>query len=327
MIDFHNLQAQGLITIRQYGDNDLYIANYTPKVQYEKLWTPELMQCRGLIFKNDGTIMARPFPKFFNLEELDSIPDEPFQVFEKMDGSLGILYWMDNMPFIATRGSFNSEQALAGTHMLYEQYSFLFDKLNRSHTYLFEIIYPANRIVVDYGNMRDLVLLAVIDTQTGEEQPLPDIGFTRVKEYDPQFVKGEPTENKEGFVYRFKSGLRVKVKFEEYVRLHRIITGVSTKTVWEALATGTELNLERVPDEFYQWVKETKRELMRQYTDIMSQCLQDYKPLPSRKETALYFQTCMYPKILFAMYTGKNFEPMIWKMIKPQYEKPFYQEA
>ena len=41
--------------------------------------------------------------------------------------------------------------------------------LDREYTYLFEIIYPSNRIVVDYGSSRRLVLLAAVHTQTGIE--------------------------------------------------------------------------------------------------------------------------------------------------------------
>ena len=35
-------------------------------------------------------------------------------------------------------------------------------------TYLFEIIYPENRIVVDYGDYKGLVLIDVIDNETGK---------------------------------------------------------------------------------------------------------------------------------------------------------------
>ena len=134
----------------------------------------------------------------------------------KMDGSLGILYWLNDRPFIATRGSFTSEQSQHATEVLYSRYQHAFDKLDRGAHDLFEIIYPQNRIVVDYGSMDDLVLLTVIDNETGNER-IEDIGFPIVKKFDGindlQELKALEENNKEGFVVRFKDGFRVKMKF------------------------------------------------------------------------------------------------------------------
>ncbi len=85
--------------------------------------------------------------KHYHLPSL--LKSSNFDVYEKMDGSLGILYWIDDKPFLATRGAFESEQAIKGTELLRKHQNL--NKLNRNYTYLFEIIYPSNRIVVDYG--------------------------------------------------------------------------------------------------------------------------------------------------------------------------------
>jgi len=34
----------------------------------------------------------------------------------------------------------------------------------------------------------------------------------------------------------------------------------------------------------------------------------------------------MYSSILFAMYNGKPYKHIIWKMIRPKYQKPFWQK-
>ena len=173
---FREHESQGLITCRSHPTEDLVIWNYTPKCTYAQAWDDVTIQSRGLITKLDGTIVSRPFPKFWNLEEDKvSIPLEPFKVTTKEDGSLGVLYFIDDTPYIATRGSFISEQAIRGTEILHQKYKdFHFKK---QYTYLFEIVYPQNRIVVDYGDTEDLILLAIIHTETGEEfqhtQPLP----------------------------------------------------------------------------------------------------------------------------------------------------------
>lgn len=324
-----------LVSVQKHPDAGLFIYNYTNKAQYDRIWNEITLQCRGLILDADLNIVSRPFKKFFNLEELtpSEIPDEPFDVYEKMDGSLGILYWLDDAPYIATRGSFTSDQAVHASKILNEKYPHTFNKLDRGVTYLFEIIYPENKIVVDYGNQDDLTLLAIIDNNTGEDLPISEIGFPVVRKYDSfndlSFLQCINDESKEGFVIRFKNGLRVKVKFAEYLRLHRIITGVSNVVIWEHLAEGKgfEELLDKVPDEFYEWVKKTIDDLKSQYNAILTDSQNSFKQLDTRKETALYFQTQKYPAVLFAMLDGKPYDKIIWKMVKPQYAKPFKMEV
>jgi len=141
---------KGLISERKHPNADLWIYNYTPVVQYDRLWDAITKSCRGLIMDGAGNVIARPFSKFFNLQEHQpsEIPNEPFDVYEKMDGSLGIIYWIGNTPYIATRGSFESEQSIHATNVLHTRYAHLFNKLNRKYTYLVEILYPENRIVI-----------------------------------------------------------------------------------------------------------------------------------------------------------------------------------
>jgi hypothetical protein len=88
---------EGLLHKQTHPTLDLTIWNYSPKVQYEKLWDDITMQCRGLITNSRGEIVARPFKKFFNYEEHspEEIPNESFEVFEKMDGSLGIIFYYE----------------------------------------------------------------------------------------------------------------------------------------------------------------------------------------------------------------------------------------
>ena len=327
----NQLIAEDYIKVNKHPMADLFIYNYTATAQYERLWNEWTLACRGLIMDAEFNIVARPFPKFFNLEELvdASIPNELFEVYEKMDGSLGILYWIDNEALVATRGSFVSEQAIVATELLHTKYADSIPFLDKTKTYLFEIIYPENRIVLDYGTERKLVLLAIIDIQTGDEFPLEDIGFEIVKKYDGlndlQKLKALEEDNREGFVVKFKNGYRLKVKFEEYQRIHKIVTQVSTLSIWEYIKEGQDLTpiLEKVPDEFYEWVKATHAELLKNYAEIEVQAQKDFKVLENRKETALYFLTCEYPAILFKMLDNQEYSSIIWKLLKPVYQKPF----
>ena len=319
-----------LVSEQKHSEADLFIYNYTPKVQFDKLWNEITLQTRGLILDSEQNVVAKPFSKFFNLEEHQpsEIPQLQFDVFEKLDGSLGILYWINDKPFIASRGSFESEQAKHATDILYKKYSHTFSKLNKNKTYLFEIIYPENRIVIDYGTTDDIILITIIDNET-EAESIEDIGFQIVKKYDGindiQQLKSLEEENKEGFVIRFQNGFRVKVKFAEYIRLHRIITGVSNVAIWEYLSEGKSFEelLAKVPDEFYNWVKKTQFELKNKFDEILAQSKSVYKELETRKETALYFNSQKNSSILFAMLDKKPIDKIIWKMLKPKYSKPF----
>lgn len=134
-----------------------------------------------------GNVVARPFQKFFNYEELQpsDIPtDLPFEIFEKMDGSLGILYWIGDEPFIATRGSFSSDQAIHASSLVNKRFRELgISKrdLIPNATYLFEIIYPENRIVVDYGSDDTLFLLAILNQRKTFMFPSIGEGFDKIE--------------------------------------------------------------------------------------------------------------------------------------------------
>ncbi len=325
----HSMINDGFVNVNKHPTHDLFIYNYTAKAQYERVWNDITLACRGLILDGNYNVVARPFEKFFNLGEMENqvVPNEAFEVFEKVDGSLGILYFVDNEAFIATRGSFVSDQAVKATWILQSKYADILRGCDKSKTYLFEIIYPENRIVVDYGGMEDLILTAIIDNETGADMPLVDIGFPVVKQYqgikDISVLKQLEETNREGFVIKYKNGLRLKVKFAEYLRIHRIVTQVSNVSLWEYLSADMPFDeiLDRVPDEFYDWVKATSADLVAQFSEIERQCQADFKVLASRKESAAYFLTCAYPSVLFKILDEKPYKDVIWKQIRPKFQK------
>ena len=319
----------------------LLIYNYSRTTQFSGIWDDITLNCRGLVLDLEGNVIAKPFPKFFNYEEhtaegskLPPIPNESFEVYEKMDGSLGIIFHYEGEWLIATRGSFASEQAIKGKEMLH--------KLNKSalipgYTYLAEIIYPENRIVVDYGVEEKLVVLGAYNNETGKEVDVEEManeGWEVVMKYktwgeDWETLKKEISKDTEGYVIRFSGGMRMKIKGDEYVRLHRILTNFSTKDIWELLKNGEPLEpfLERVPDEFDVWVKEVVRDLQTRYDTILN----DYRTIlfniwhPDKKLFAEYAKRYPHPFVLFSMYNNKSESTYdyVWKLLKPKYEKPF----
>jgi len=329
--------SEKLVSVTKHPIADLWIYNYSPRVQYEKLWNEITLQTRGLILDKEMNVVAKPFGKFFNYEEHQEseIPKLGFDVFDKLDGSLGILYWLNDKPFIATRGSFFSEQAVHATQILNEKYSHVFSNLEKDKTYLFEIIYPQNRIVVDYGDMDDLILLTSICHKTGNESQ-PDIGFPLVKKYsgvnDFTKLREQEAENSEGFVVRFHNGFRLKMKYAEYVRLHRIITGVSNVAVWEYMKDGKSFDelLQKVPDEFYTWLTKTKTVIQDKFDDLYNQSMDAYKECYSenRKDFAIAVMENYreLSSVIFCIYNKKDCSKPLWQMCRPIYSKPFKQD-
>lgn len=333
--DLEALIEAGYIARRRHPLHDLYILNYTPKAQYEGLWNETTTSCRGLVLDGQGRVRARCFKKFFNYEEVrgevESRSGMGFQTFEKLDGSLGILYWADGRPAIATRGSFTSEQALRGTAILRSKYPD--SNLDPELTYLFEIVYPENRICVDYGDREDLVLLSAFHTESGEEVRPPPSPFPYARTFDlgSDFdgIKALNLKNREGFVVRFDDGYRFKVKFEDYVALHSAIFSVSTRSVWNCLREGRELPIDRLPDEVYDWVRGVEAGLLQEYVSVESRASEIFgliAHLP-RKEFAAAALEYGCSAVLFKMLDGRPYGDLIWKMVEPEYRTPRHEEV
>jgi hypothetical protein len=325
--------ADGYIHSCKHPSANLWIYNYTQSAQYDQYWTNETLACRGLILDKNYTIISHSIPKFFNVEEIgyDALPNLPFKIYDKLDGSFGILYWLENTPYIATRGSFASKQALKATKLLHSKYASAIAHLDKSKTYIFEIIYPKNRIIVDYGSDEKLVLLAIIDTKTGVNETLKGIGFPLPAMYSFSSLnelKMLNWKNKEGFVIQYENGFRVKIKFEAYIDLHKIVTQISSLTIWEALKIDGSLTrwIEDVPDEFFNWIQKVESELQSNFAAIETIAKAEYKELATDRETAAYFKTCQYTAVLFAIKNKKNYAPIIWKRIRPAFEKAYSTE-
>ena len=324
------LISKGYISRRKHPEEDLFILNYTPKAQYERLWNKHTISCRGLIVNSSNDIIARCFKKFFNYEEVEKEVHQriqrnfSFEVNEKVDGSLGILYWIKDKPFIATRGSFESKQAKEATEILRSYGNISLDK---SLTYLFEIVYPENRICIDYGNKRDLVFLSAFEIKSGQEvqikTPFPSCEkFNFTESFS--FIKNLNLPNKEGFVVRFEDGYRFKIKFDDYIHLHNLIFSISSKSIWQCLKNKKEMPIEYIPDEVYSWVEKNKKSLESEYSKIENESKCMFKKIShlSRKEFANKAIEHPYSSVLFKMLDNKSYEDIIWKIIEPEYRTP-----
>lgn len=315
----------------KHPTEDLWILDYTRRCHLEDAYDEYTCLCRGMIIDKDWNIVERCMYKFFNYEEIEDksiIPNIDFEVFEKLDGSMGTLYWLNDMPYIATRGSFASEQAIHATKLVQTKYIDICKNLDKSKTYVFEIIYPDNHIVVDYKDTDDIYLIAVIDKETGKDDNLQNYqntGFNVVTRYDG--VKDYNTirdifngNNKEGFVVKFSNGFRMKMKFAEYFKIHALLNGISKKRIFEMYINNEHANiatvLNNVDEENRIMIEGWIKLFNNYYSIIYLDALKEYKEFDSDKEAAFYFKTCKWTPILFQMRKKKNIDQTIWKIIK-----------
>lgn len=323
-------EQDGLLYSQVHPTLPLTIFNYTDKCQWENLWDEVTLSCRGLVVDDLGNIVARPFKKFFNLSEGKTNTTNEYEIYTKYDGSLGILFFYGESWVFASRGSFTSDQAIKGFKLL-SKYDY--SSLDKENTHCFEIIYNENKIVVNYGDYEDVILTGVFNTQTGEEQPINCYLLPHAKMHK----KDTPLErlheiindNEEGYVIRFSNGERCKIKGAEYLRLHKMMSEMSTTAVWDCLRNGDSILklIHDFPDEFYNIVRDYERDLSRDFynksIEINSEYLLINKGLGncSDKTYALFIKDNPYKSFLFSLRNNRDITKQIWDSLKPAYRR------
>ena len=252
--------------VRVVQDGPLWLWAYQEDCARERRWNQWNTLARGLILDMEKRrVVATPFPKFFNYGEREgALPDEPFEVTEKLDGSLGIIFYHGGRWRVATKGSFASDQAKWAEAWLLTHWPGT-RQLNCDVTYLAEIIYPENRIVIDYGDFSGLVLIGAYRRETGELSraeleteaywlSMKVVETHAGKSLDDLLALAKTIPHtSEGFVVRFASGLRIKIKGDEYLRVHKIMSNCTPLGIWELMVAGDNLDAIRkeLPEEFH----------------------------------------------------------------------------
>lgn len=323
----------GWINVQKHPSADLYIMKYSKICALAHMWNEATLQCRGIIVDKDYNIVARPFSKFFNYEEIEDksiIPSGSAKAYEKLDGSLGILYWINDVPYICTAGSFDSDQAKHATKILHNKYGDILCELERDRTFLFEIIYPENRLVVNYGDMDDIVLLGVLDIENeGKEYDIESYSnmFKTAKCYGTfdnwlEIREKFDGDNREGFVLKFENGFRLKMKYEDYFRLHRLRAYLTKKHIFEFVETNRLDELNEMLDQFDEETRISVNSVLESFSDrfneIEEEAKAEYREFETDKEAAEYFKTCKWRPILFNMRKGKPYDFIILKQIKSE---------
>ncbi|WP_428394641.1 RNA ligase [Lichenicoccus sp.] len=263
MAGLERARALGLVYRRLNAAAGLQLFIYTTRCVYEDAWDDFTVVARGLIVDaKQGRIAAMPFPKFFNVgERRGEVPDLPFEAFEKLDGSLVIVFYHAGRWLAATKGAFDSEQALWAQGRLD---AVDLSPLTPGTTYLFEAVYPENRIVIRYAEPA-LVMLAAYDDEGRELThdavlaTAASLGWRAARRQAFASMSAMASHaamlgcHDEGFVIRFSNGLRLKLKGAEYRRIHALISRCTPLAMWEAMAAGDDMDAIRrdLPEEFW----------------------------------------------------------------------------
>lgn len=255
--DFSHLQQFDAVRFKteMVGDQEFTIMCYM--IADPALWDAPLgLEARGHVFDASGELVSMPFEKFFNYRENKYTQPEVVgnikikNIFEKRDGSLitpvlvkDQIQWKTKKSFysdvaveVQTNTSFGNHAKLS-THLL---------KLNM--TPIFEYTSQNYRVVVDYGPVPEMVLLAIRSNASGEYLEWNTVvdfakkfGVDHVQRWHMQHDYTlndlekylETKEGMEGFVVELETGMRLKLKSPWYLRLHHVNTELRERDIAE----------------------------------------------------------------------------------------------
>lgn len=180
--------VQKVVSVRRW--EDLILINYRDAAQYlfpASEWSPFLKVCRGIVFSKDGALVSFPFAKMFNLGEISESEVAKWQirsVTEKIDGVLIQVFNWKGRQIWASRHEIWSGAANIACKLCPDLSPLVKQIPFRRWTLMFELVCPEKRKagMIDYGDMRALILLAVRDLDTYElvsacevfTKPLPE---------------------------------------------------------------------------------------------------------------------------------------------------------
>ncbi len=251
-----------LKTISWVQKDNLLLLKYSNNI-WNTGWHNLAKQCRGKVIDwKERSIVSYPFNKFYNLNEVEETKIDivkhmlsnakDVMLMDKKDGSAIIVTNHKGNIVINTNGVFENIQVTLTKELFAKKYLNFYQNMPEGYTFVFELVHPENRIVLDYGDTEKLYLLAVRDLKT-----LKLLRYNEIKEmankwclditefYDfntlDELVNKAETECKdikEGWVIRIitdNEDFMFKLKYAEYFKLSRIKAIPSLKKLYTLL--------------------------------------------------------------------------------------------
>lgn len=246
-------------------------------------------EARGIILKKpDFKTVCRAFDKFFNYREsLAPIMEFDYaKVQEKIDGFIMKLWFDDDEWHLSSNGTIDAYKTTCPTgetlsslflegFSCYGNFKEFTENLDKSNTYIFEVVHPLMRVVIPYKEPK--VFHIGTRNNTTSEELILDIGISKPKNYrfdcfdDVVKMAKELPYSQEGYVvvdYNPRCVRRVKIKSPSYLAAHHMKNnGVIT---YERIA---ELVIKNEQEEFlsvfYEY-KEKFDEVIKKYDELVN---------------------------------------------------------
>ena len=308
---------------------ELVILNYdqinSPKFH------PIVKECRSLVLgmdKEEFYVVSRSMERFFNVNEDPSqeVDINSLRAVEKVDGSLVSLFYFKGEWLYRTRSMLMPEGMINDTSVTWKELieETIFNRgmqdfnLYTSHTYVFEVVSPENRVVTRYTDW-DAYLLVEVDNDSGEYYSSDmDVykyfGWKEPKEYHfdseehiKEIVEDLP-DLKEGVVLYDEDNTPVlKLKSSAYLVCHRLRgeTTPTKKRIMDLIFMNEQGEyLAIFPEDtrrFYPWMK-AYSELQADYLYMKNQ----YMYIEDQKEFALAIKDSPVKDLLFYVRGREN---------------------
>lgn len=177
------------ITEKALGNN-ISSFNFTRDAFYNKNWTSVVCKARGLFMNTQtGTVVARGYEKFFNINErretelehlIVKFKDKPITLYKKENGFLGIMSFVNDELFMASKSS-NVSDFAGYFKKIYEESDIDKEKVKNyiskhNLSLLFEVIDIENDPhIIEYEKSKIVLLDAVKNDIEFERLPYPQL--------------------------------------------------------------------------------------------------------------------------------------------------------
>jgi hypothetical protein len=321
--------------------NNLFLLHHSQHSDKNHIITKE---CSGIILdaNKNWEVVSMPYMKFFeyndkNYNDNDFKYDEgeEVKVYEKIDGTLAVLYFYDNSWQVASSYFPDGKDAMcykSPEHkVIFNKYFWdIFNKkgykipIESDMNFFFEMITPHHLYVVQYKE-EDLILHGARNIKSMKEEDHKEYalkyGWNYTKEisiskpFDLNLIinmaKNLDATLQEGFVIRDKSFNRIKVKSPDYIKLTYMYnffpdkTHMNEKNILDIIRKGEEENFIKYCPEWRNKIEFLKIKFEEFIADI-EKSFEEFKQIEDLAEFSKKVKTHRYKNAFNALKFGST---------------------
>ena len=322
--DWKKLLAKTPYNLKIRENDGLVLFKYN---QYESDFTnPIVKEARGLVLDaRTYEVVAYAFDKFFNYGEhaAADVDWNTAVVQEKLDGNLIKVFYWDKQWRVGTNGVIFAKDAplhVNGFNTFHEVFLLAalnsnldYNRLDKNYTYMFELCSPHTQVVVKHKDTklyhigtRNNLTLKEVEVNIGVEKPKVfavhsiEEAVVKVNDFGDQF---------EGFVVVDKNYNRIKIKSDNYLRLHYLSNNntLSAKRALKIVRSGEEDEVIAYFPHFKDYLFEVK-EKWESYVNELTLSAEAAKALLAKVEEC----GLLFDKNKFAEIAKKDADPYVW---------------